>query len=120
MVLAAVVSPPPTLDQFNSIHERLIEAWKRFASLAPRVGGIDFLNVSENLEDEQTILYLVDTAQQAGLKTRSSAMRSVGYDKEARAFVSGERDQTMDEAFKLYPWEWMFHEELGKTPPTAL
>lgn len=107
----------PTLDQFNSIHERLIEAWKRFASLAPRVAAVDFLSVSENLEDEQTVSYLMDTAQQAGLKTRWSAMASVGYDREARAFLSGDSDQKIDAAFKLYPWEWMFHEEFGKNLP---
>lgn len=109
----------PTLDQFNSIHERLIESWKRFASLQPELATLDFLSVSENLEDEQTVSYLMDTAQQAGLKTRWSAMDTVGFESKTRRFVSGESEQAMEAVFKLYPWEWMFHEAFGRHLPEA-
>src|SRR5206468_1128601 len=42
-------------DQFNSIHERLIEAWKRWAGTT-----IHFSSIKEHAEDEMTVLYLRD------------------------------------------------------------
>ena len=55
-------------DQFNSIHERLIEAWGRVGrELGPRV---TFAAIEESLEDVMTITYLRDTAIQAGLETQ--------------------------------------------------
>jgi hypothetical protein len=62
----------PNLDQFNSIHEHLIEAWK-LAATDPRSGGeMVFACLSGHLEDYMTTQYLRDTAMQAGLKTSTS------------------------------------------------
>src|SRR6202047_3581510 len=50
-------------DQFNSIHERLIETWTK-------LGGDRHLHLAgtiENPEDAGTLAYLEDTARQAGL-----------------------------------------------------
>ena len=54
----------PGADQFNSIHERLIAAWKELAPSLPD-GRIDFCSMA-NGEDEMTVGYLLDTATQAG------------------------------------------------------
>ena len=56
----------PHSDQFNSIHERLIEQWRYLAPHIPR-GRVDFCSM-DNEEDWTTAVYLQDTAQQAGLQ----------------------------------------------------
>jgi glutathionylspermidine synthase len=101
-------------DQFNSIHERLIDAWKRFGSLHAGVKAIDFTSASDHGEDEQTVSYLMDTARSAGFATRWDAIEALGYDKAHGTFVSAPHGffQTSDPllaCFKLYPWEWVFH-----------
>src|SRR6202163_4995797 len=56
---------PKRSHQFNSIHERLIEAWQK-------LGGAHHLHLAgmiESTEDAGTLAYLEDTATQAGLAT---------------------------------------------------
>ena len=117
----------PEADQFNSIHERLIEAWKRFAGApvanpsGPRrqPGLVHFSCVKELIEDEMTILYLRDTCEQAGLKTKLIFIGDIGWNQRENCFVDLDNER-IDHAFKLYPWEWLWHDEfsahLAKTP----
>ena len=110
----------PHADQFNSIHERLIAAWQRFASApaATPVGPLQtpstvhFTCVRELLEDEMTVLYLRDTCEQAGLKTKSSFIDEIGWQNREQHFVDLENER-IDYAFKLYPWEWLWHDEFS-------
>jgi glutathionylspermidine synthase len=97
----------PDADQFNSIHERLIEAWRRWSNTT-----IHFSSVKDNPEDEQTVLYLRDTCEQAGVQTRAVFIEDIGWSDRERRFVdlAGE---PITHAFKLYPWEWLWHEEFG-------
>jgi glutathionylspermidine synthase len=97
----------PGADQFNSIHERLIEAWRRFAGTA-----IHFSSIKENPEDEQTVLYLRDTSQQAGVETRQVFVEDIGWDPARNGFVDLDL-RPIERCFKLYPWEWLWHEEFG-------
>ena len=57
---------PARADQFNSIHERLIEAWKKLG--AGR--HLHLAGMLDNAEDAGTLAYLEDTARQAGLRPR--------------------------------------------------
>jgi len=98
----------PGADQFNSIHERLIEAWRRFAG-----STIHFSSIKEQAEDEMTVLYLRDTCEQAGVKTRSVFIEDIGWDAQAKRFVDFD-NAAIEWGFKLYPWEWMWHEEFGR------
>jgi glutathionylspermidine synthase len=113
----------PRMDQFNSIHERLVEGWKRYGALNPSLKLIDFASIADNKEDEQTISYLMDTAQSAGFKTRWSNIEEIGYDKTNDVFVCADRVVVPVEpivaCFKLYPWEWMWNEEFGKAVTEA-
>jgi len=99
----------PEADQFNSIHERLIEAWKRFAG---KPGVIHFSGIKGHAEDEMTVLYLRDTCEQAGVKTKSVAMEDIGWHQREQHFVDLD-NQRIERAFKLYPWEWLWGEEFG-------
>jgi glutathionylspermidine synthase len=94
-------------DQFNSIHERLIEAWKK-------VGAGRYLHLTgttDNPEDAGTLAYLEDTARQAGLQTTLIDIENIGLRDDGH-FVDPQ-DRPIELAFKLYPWEWMFHDEFG-------
>jgi glutathionylspermidine synthase len=97
----------PGRDQFNSIHERLIEAWKNFG-----IGGdrVYFSAVKDHLEDNGTIEYLRDTAVQAGLETDRIAIEDIGWD--GRQFLDLD-NRRIGVLFKLYPWEWLVGEEFG-------
>ena len=97
----------PDADQFNSIHERLIEAWRRWAGKT-----IHFSGLKENAEDEMTVLYLRDTCEQAGLITKSVFIEDIGWHKKENCFVDLD-NELIERCFKLYPWEWLWHEEFG-------
>ena len=95
-------------DQFNSLHERLIEAWKGIGAQ----GRLHLVGILDNPEDATTLAYLEDTARQAGLETTLLAMESIGW-REGSGFVDLD-DEKIALAFKLYPWEWMFQEAFGQ------
>jgi glutathionylspermidine synthase len=99
---------PSPADQFNSIHERLIEAWKKLG--AGR--HVHLTGISENIEDAGTLAYLEDTARQAGLTTTLIDIEDIGLRDDGR-FVDLD-DRPIELSFKLYPWEWMFHDAFGK------
>jgi glutathionylspermidine synthase len=65
---------PHDADQFNSLHERLIEGWKSLA----RGKRIHLAGMLDNPEDAGTLTYLKDTARQAGATTRTVAIDKVG------------------------------------------
>jgi glutathionylspermidine synthase len=60
-------------DQFNSIHERLIEHW-RYLRPYLHEGGVHFSAMQSSIEDAITTQYLRDTAEQAGLQYRRSRL----------------------------------------------
>ena len=97
----------PDADQFNSIHERLIEAWRRFSG-----STIHFSSIKNNPEDEMTVLYLRDTCEQAGVRTKPVFIEDIGWDANVKRFVDLAGD-LIERNFKLYPWEWLWHEEFG-------
>ncbi len=100
----------PQLDQFNSIHERLIEAWKSHRGACG--GFVHFSSVAGSVEDLMTVTYLRDTATQAGVKTEHLAIDQIGWNAGRGAFVDlGERP--IGTLFKLYPWEWLVREAFG-------
>ena len=75
----------PNADQFNSIHDRLIEAWKIFGAHMPE--GIWFTSISGNVEDFMTVNYLRDTAIQAGMKTTYIEVERIGWNHGRQLFV---------------------------------
>ena len=103
----------PHADQFNSIHERLIEAWKRLAKTQTSDAPIiHFSCVKELAEDEMTILYLRDTCEQAGVKTKSVFIDDIGWHNRENHFVDLDNER-IERAFKLYPWEWLWHDKFS-------
>ena len=98
---------PARADQFNSLHERLIDAWRK-------IGHAKHLHLAgslESAEDACTLAYLEDTARQAGLSTTLLDIEAIGW-RDKGGFVDLD-DRPIELAFKLYPWEWMFQDAFG-------
>lgn len=101
----------PGRDQFNSLHERLIAAWRRSG-----LQRVHFASVSDSPEDEMTVAYLQDTALQAGLECVALPVEEIGWNTELNAFVDQE-EEPMHTLFKLYPWEAMLREQFAAWIP---
>jgi glutathionylspermidine synthase len=99
----------PKEDQFNSLHEKLVDKWK---DLLPYLKQPVYFGHDGSEEDFLTVNYLRDTAQQGGHKTVPIAMHSVGWEDAKARFVDLER-RPIESFFKLYPWEWLLGEQFG-------
>lgn len=102
----------PTRDQFNNIHDRLLEAWLAIGKTTRERWYFASLSGEESPEDFMTVSYLRDTALQAKLETDWLALADIGYNRPRATFVDGQ-DRPLQNCFKLYPWEWMLREEFG-------
>lgn len=100
----------PRLDQFNSIHERLIAAWGDLKN--DGTSRIHFAATDGHEEDFGNVSYLQDTASQAGIETEYLDMPAIGFDARLRTFVDL-RGRPIEWLFKLYPWEWMLAEKFA-------
>jgi glutathionylspermidine synthase len=101
----------PGCDQFNSIHEKLINRWKAMRGQLPAAGRVYFTGDPDSREDQGNLEYLRDTAVQAGIDAMPIAIGDIGWD--GARFVDLE-GRNMSSLFKLYPWEWMVREEFGQ------
>lgn len=103
----------PGADQWNSLHERLVAAWRRQALLLPP-GPLHFAHsdADELGEDLMTVAYLRETAQQAGIETEALSVEQIGWDPLSGRFVD-ERMRFIRSCFKLYPWEWLTTDSFG-------
>lgn len=100
---------PQGTDQFNRLHEALIE---RFAQILTPGSLLHLSSVEDHLEDRSTVLYLEDLAGQAGLETRFIGVDDIGID-DLGNFMD-RRGYRIGAIFKLYPWEDMLREEFAK------
>ncbi len=102
---------PEGADQFNSLHERLIDAIGRFGIDGP----LHLACARDTDEDLGTIEYLEDCARQAGLATRRMFIEDIGLSDDGR--FTDTDDDPVRWLFKLYPWEWLMEEEFGSRIP---
>lgn len=100
----------PAAQQFNSIHERLLDAWREFQP--DLKGRVYFAGMAEHVEDYMTVNYLRDLAIQAGVDTAYIHVEDIGWDPRRRTFTDLQ-ERPITECFKLYPWEWMQREKFG-------
>lgn len=97
-------------DQFNSIHEKLIDYWGYLKQYLYE-GKLHFSCVKRSLEDLTTTEYLRDCATQAGIDTKLIFLDDIGWD--GQKFVDME-DEDIKNIFKLYPYEFLVKEDFGK------
>lgn len=98
----------PNADQFNSLHERLVERWRS----VPGAGPVHLASLRDNEEDWVTTTYMQDTVTQAGREAKYLHIEEIGWDAGRGAFVDLD-GQAIETLFKLYPWEWMLREDFG-------
>jgi len=104
---SSLVSAKP--DQFNSIHEKLIAKWR---DIDPYLSKPIYFAALDNAEDQLTVTYLRDTAQQASLETLQMFLHEIGWNDDQQSFMDPD-EHPMFSIFKLYPWEAMLQEEFG-------
>jgi glutathionylspermidine synthase len=97
----------PDHDQFNWIHEALIQTWPKL-NLPRRV---HFTCVPDSAEDRGTVDYLRDTAVQAGFDAPPIPIAQIGWD--GRCFVD-RANAPVEAIFKLYPWDWLLRDAFGQ------
>ena len=101
----------PSSDQFNSLHESLVDKWKQ---LIPYLkSNVLHVTCSDAEEDLLTTAYLGETARQAGIDVNQILIDDIGWDSFNEQFLDL-NDEVIESVFKLYPWEWLLNEEFGK------
>jgi glutathionylspermidine synthase len=102
----------PNSDQFNSIHENLVDRWRHLL-VGRRNANLLYVTTATPMpEDETTIQYLGRTAQDAGYRVKFLPIQDIGWDEGRSAFVDLD-GEIMHQIFKLYPWEWLVREDFG-------
>lgn len=91
----------PHCDQFNSIHEALVERAKQI--LVPNT-HVCLVGFEECMEDWGNLEYLAEVFQAANCSTSLCDVLQVGIDPQNR-FVD-DQDKVITHMFKLYPWEF--------------
>ena len=103
----------PERDQWNMLHERLVQVWKEAKSRVPEWVVHFAVGAREPNEDWATVAYLRDTAREAGLIDLGVTMEEIGWHREKRTFVDA-TGLPIKTCFKMYPWEWMLKEDFGR------
>lgn len=98
-------------DQFNSLHEKLIDYWKYLKNYLHQ-DKLYFTCIKDSLEDLTTTAYMQDCAMQGGLDTMFIYIEDIGWDNDNRCFVDLD-NRPIRNIFKLYPYEWLVNEDFG-------
>lgn len=101
--------------QYNSIDETMIETWQRL--FEPNTLLHFCASGGFRHEDWGNLLYVMDNAFRAGMRVKDLQMEDIGVTADGH-FVDLQ-DRLIDNAFKLYPWEWMLSEQFGSSIKTA-
>jgi len=101
----------PGKDQFNSIHEKLVDYWKYLKKyMDPHY--VYFASLT-NIEDVTNVEYLRDCATQAGFETEFIPVQDIGWAEDTGEFIAADRT-VMEYIFKLYPYEWILDDGFGE------
>ena len=100
----------PACDQFNLIHERLLDGWKAVKARMNPSFHVHFTGVLDEPEDNGTVEYMRDVCTQAGIMTQRLDISEIGWN--GRDFTDP-AEQPIHVLFKLYPWEWLLNEEFA-------
>ncbi|AZZ56260.1 glutathionylspermidine synthase family protein [Rathayibacter iranicus] len=111
----------PDADQFNSLHERLVEQWRHLRLERWQLNEGARLHLASLhdsgdgqliVEDADTVAYMAETAAQAGFDPKLIFVEDIRYELDGVGFVDAD-GEPIRRIFKLYPWEWMLGEQFG-------
>lgn len=100
---------PEGADQFNGIHEALVE---RFRALFERGTDLHFTAAGGNPEDYSTVECMGWAAREAELGAHYVDLEKIGLSDEGQ-FLDDE-DRVIGTLFKLYPWEDLFADDYAQ------
>ncbi|AGT08699.1 glutathionylspermidine synthase family protein [Paracoccus aminophilus] len=98
----------PDTDQFNRIHEALVERW---AEIADQGTEIHFACDKDNPEDYATVEALGWSAREAGMGAHLTALAGIGLTEDDQ--FADDEDRVIGTLFKLYPWEDMLRDDFA-------
>lgn len=102
----------PDLDQFNSLHDKLVAKWRDITPFLVPGAPVHFSHAAETSgEDAVTTAYLMDTAREAGLMAQRIVVNDIGWDGRRFLDLDGQEIRTLHH---LYPWEWLVNEPFGR------
>jgi glutathionylspermidine synthase len=113
----------PDRDQFNSIHEGLVEGWRNIRARLPQSDDapatLHLTCLQPHAEDEGTLNYMLDTALEAGWTAKTVAAADIGWaapvqkqDPREGHFVDVQEHE-IRALFKIVPWDWLLSDEFG-------
>ena len=113
----------PDRDQFNSIHEGLVEGWRKIRESLPQAdhaaAALHLTCLQPHAEDEGTLNYMLDTAIEAGWTAKTIAAGDIGWaapegTRDPReGFFADLQEQEIRALFKIVPWDWLLGDEFG-------
>ena len=114
-------------DQFNSLHEQLIQQWEHIRTArwgVARGSRLHLASLHDSgdgeliVEDADTVAYMAETAAAAGFDPKLIFMEDVQWNVDQLRFLDGD-GESIDRIFKLYPWEWMAREQFAAFLPIS-
>lgn len=105
---------PEGADQFNGIHEALVERWRQIAASGT---DVHFAAMKDMPEDYATVEAMAWAAREADLGAHYTDLEAVGLTAEGQ-FADGE-DRVIGALFKLYPWEDLLRDPFADHLATA-
>lgn len=105
---------PAAADQFNSIHEKLVDALR---TLKTWLGRMHVTGILDSEEDLLTIDYMMECAIQAGWRATRIDIRELGVGPDD--WFRDLRRRRIKTLFKLYPLEHMVREPFGLRLPAT-
>lgn len=98
---------PANADQFNSIQEKLNLAFRSSHFELP----FYFAAIADSIEDQGTVAYFRDVAYSAGINAGLINIEDIRVNQEG--WFVDLADQPIKTLFKLYPWEFIFEEDIA-------
>lgn len=92
-------------DQFNGLHEALVERWEELATCFPTRNHVHLTCATPDPLREGELVYLSGTASEAGVSSRLVPLQQIGWD--GSRFVDDE-GSSIGWMGKLYPWENLY------------
>ncbi|WP_019601069.1 glutathionylspermidine synthase family protein [Teredinibacter turnerae] len=107
---------PRHADQFNILQEKLVNRFIELQAHNPDT-VLHLACCRDSEEDRGTVQYLQDCAEEAGIACCFIYMDDIGVDAQGR--FTDLDDQLIQWLFKLYPWEFMLHEDFAQYLSTS-
>lgn len=96
------------LDQFNLVHEALVE---RFAAILPEATDLHFASHRGVEEDFATVEYMAWIAREAGHVAHYVPLDAIGLTTAGQ--LADDESRVIGTLFKLYPWEDMLRDDFA-------